>query len=123
MYQVSRPAAPQMRGASDLGTWSKKAVYEILLVTSRRSRQWIIPKGWPIRGLEPFRSAAQEAYEEAGVRGKVSSRPIGSYVYDKFLDAKTINVPCETMVFKLRVEFQERGIGPSMDSERFAGSA
>ena len=40
---------------------------EILLVTSRQSRHWIIPKGWPIRGLEPYRSAAREAYEEAGV--------------------------------------------------------
>ncbi len=65
---------------------------EILLVTSHGSRRWIIPKGWPIRGLEPCRLAAQEVYEEAGVRGKVSLRSMGSYVYDKFLDAKAITV-------------------------------
>jgi 8-oxo-dGTP pyrophosphatase MutT (NUDIX family) len=57
--------------------------------------------------LEPYRSAAQEAYEEAGVRGTVAMRPIGSYVYDKFVDKKAITVPCELRVFKLHVEFQE----------------
>ena len=40
---------------------------EVLLITTRQSRRWIIPKGWPIKGLKPVKSAAREAYEEAGV--------------------------------------------------------
>jgi ADP-ribose pyrophosphatase YjhB (NUDIX family) len=47
------------------------AALEILLVTTRRSKRWIIPKGWPIKGLRPAKSAAREAFEEAGVRGKI----------------------------------------------------
>ena len=42
---------------------------EVLIVTTRRTRRWIIPKGWPIHGLTPAKSAAREAFEEAGVRG------------------------------------------------------
>ena len=54
---------------------------EFLLVTSRDSGRWIIPKGWPIAGLKPARTAAQEAYEEAGVRGVVGTKAIGEYSY------------------------------------------
>ncbi|HEY3622474.1 MAG TPA: NUDIX domain-containing protein [Roseiarcus sp.] len=46
---------------------------EILLVTTRQSKRWIIPKGWPIKGLRPAKSAAREAFEEAGVRGPVGA--------------------------------------------------
>ena len=56
---------------------------EFLLVTSRESGRWIIPKGWPIAGLQPARSAAQEAYEEAGVRGIIGTKAIGEYSYNK----------------------------------------
>jgi 8-oxo-dGTP pyrophosphatase MutT (NUDIX family) len=58
---------------------------EILLITSRETRRWVIPKGWPIKGLKPGASAAQEAFEEAGLRGTVSRKPIGAYHYDKRL--------------------------------------
>ena len=43
---------------------------KILLVTSRESRRWVIPKGWPMKGRKPFQAAAREAYEEAGLRGE-----------------------------------------------------
>ena len=46
------------------------AELEILLLTTRQSKRWIIPKGWPIKGLRPAKSAAREAFEEAGVRGR-----------------------------------------------------
>jgi 8-oxo-dGTP pyrophosphatase MutT (NUDIX family) len=49
-----------------------KSGVEILLVTSRGTRRWIIPKGWPQSGTPPHRAAAQEAFEEAGVVGKIS---------------------------------------------------
>ncbi len=78
---------------------------EILLVTSRGTRRWIIPKGWPIKGLKPAKSAAREAYEEAGVRGAVGTKPIGSFVYDKWIE-EGVSVPCEVGVFPLKVERQ-----------------
>jgi len=58
-----------------------KSKMEIMLVTSRGTRRWIIPKGWPKRGMPPYDTAAKEAFEEGGVIGKVSKRPIGSYPY------------------------------------------
>jgi 8-oxo-dGTP pyrophosphatase MutT (NUDIX family) len=86
---------------------TKKAGLEILLVTSRETRRWIVPKGWPIKGLKPAESAAREAYEEAGLRGATSSRSLGSYVYDKRLVEKHTTVPCEVKVYPMRVRRQE----------------
>ena len=58
---------------------------EILLVTSRRSGRWTIPKGWPIAGMSLAEAAAQEAFEEAGVRGTVDPNPIGRFRRNKQL--------------------------------------
>ena len=80
---------------------------EILLMTSRETKRWIIPKGWPIKGMKPCDSAAQEAFEEAGVRGTVGQRKIGKYTYDKRLGNPTKVVPCEVHVYALRVNIQE----------------
>jgi 8-oxo-dGTP pyrophosphatase MutT (NUDIX family) len=56
----------------------------VLLVTTRARRDWIIPKGWPIRKLTPAASAAREAYEEAGLIGTiVGDEPVGCYRYEK----------------------------------------
>jgi len=59
------------------------AALEILVVTTRQSRHWIVPKGWPIKRLTPSKSAAREAFEEAGVRGKIGARAIGNFTYKK----------------------------------------
>jgi 8-oxo-dGTP pyrophosphatase MutT (NUDIX family) len=56
---------------------------EVLLLTSRETKRWIIPKGWPMKGRKPWEAAAQEALEEAGIVGRPSTRPIGSYLYFK----------------------------------------
>jgi 8-oxo-dGTP pyrophosphatase MutT (NUDIX family) len=56
---------------------------ELLLVTSRDTGRWVVPRGNPIPGLAPHQSAAQEAWEEAGVRGAVSDQPLGRYRYKK----------------------------------------
>ena len=56
---------------------------EILLISSRETRRWVIPKGWPIRGLAPNMAAMREAYEEAGIEGYPSMTPVGSYGYAK----------------------------------------
>lgn len=55
----------------------------LLLITSRDTGRWVVPRGNPIAGLPPHLSAAQEAYEEAGVRGTVGSEPAGQYRYRK----------------------------------------
>ncbi len=76
-----------------------------LLITSRRTRRWVIPRGNPIRGLSPPQSAAQEAYEEAGITGLVSREPIGSYKYQKIRRSGAA-VPAEVQVFPLRTTIQ-----------------
>ena len=55
----------------------------ILLVTSRDTGRWVIPKGWPTKRLKAHEAAAREAMEEAGVSGKVGTTPIGSYRYHR----------------------------------------
>jgi 8-oxo-dGTP pyrophosphatase MutT (NUDIX family) len=56
---------------------------QVLLLTSRETKRWIIPKGWTMKGRKPWEAAAREALEEAGVVGRPHKRPIGSYVYFK----------------------------------------
>ena len=80
----------------------------MLLVTSRRTKRWIIPKGWPIKGMTPARAAAREAYEEAGVRGRIKGRAIGYYVYEKHLEDHGVSIPCEVQVFLLAVTGQSK---------------
>ena len=71
-------------------------------MTSRRTRRWVIPKGWPIKGLTPHASAAREAFEEAGVIGEASRDALGTYVYGKRLKNGAV-VQCEVEVFSLPV--------------------
>ena len=78
---------------------------EVLLITSRDTGRWVIPKGWPIAGLSPRESAAREAYEEAGLVGQVTDQPIGRFHYDKRLDDGS-SVSCAVEVFALEVEEQ-----------------
>lgn len=79
---------------------------EVLLVTTRQTRRWVIPKGWPIKGLRPPKSAEREAYEEAGIRGTVGAKSIGAFSYEKALDAHGVTVPCEVQVFPMAVKRQ-----------------
>jgi 8-oxo-dGTP pyrophosphatase MutT (NUDIX family) len=76
---------------------------EILLVTSRETGRWIIPKGWGEKSVKPHAMAQREAFEEAGVRGKISKRSFGSYRYEKRL-TPVKSVECEVRVFPLQVE-------------------
>ncbi len=58
-------------------------ITEVLLVTSRDTGRWIIPKGWRLKGLKGHQSAAREARDEAGVKGKVKQKAIGRFSYIK----------------------------------------
>ena len=78
---------------------------EVLLISSRDTGRWIIPKGWPIKGLSPAETAAREAYEEAGLGGQMSKKSIGKFDYDKRLDNGGMQ-PCEVEVFALEQMIQ-----------------
>jgi 8-oxo-dGTP pyrophosphatase MutT (NUDIX family) len=86
---------------------SADGTLEIMLVTSRETRRWVIPKGWPMKGRKPHASAAREAFEEAGLIGEISKRPIGSYGYEKRLKRGAV-VPCVVEVFPLDVKTQRK---------------
>jgi 8-oxo-dGTP pyrophosphatase MutT (NUDIX family) len=78
---------------------------EILLVTSLNSKRWILPKGWLEAELSAAENAAREAFEEAGVTGKVSPQPMGAYHYLK--EKKDGGgMPCSVEVFTLAVSKQ-----------------
>jgi 8-oxo-dGTP pyrophosphatase MutT (NUDIX family) len=80
---------------------------EVMLITSRETRRWIIPKGWPQKDKSPRRSAAREAFEEAGVVGAVGRRSIGSFSHHKRLKNGGV-VTCKVLVFPLRVDRQDK---------------
>ncbi len=75
---------------------------EVLLITSRETRRWVIPKGWPIKGSSAADSAAQEAFEEAGVMGRIALRDLGAYHYDKTLKSGRVQ-HVRVSVFALEV--------------------
>ncbi len=78
---------------------------EVMLLTTRETHRWVIPKGWRMKGRKPAEVASQEAYEEAGLIGQiVGKRPLGNFHYEKRLAKKAIL--CEVQVFLFRVERQ-----------------
>ncbi len=94
---------------------SHGAGVQILLITSRETGRWVIPKGGIIAGKDAAASARQEAWEEAGVEGHVSADAmLGCFDYDK-LDRKRQQARrCRVEVFPLKVDrlvakFPEKG--------------
>ena len=86
---------------------------QVLLITSRGTGRWVIPKGWPMKGLKPHEAAATEAAEEAGLTGAITDRPIGSYAYAKAIKPGQV-ITVQVMVFPFHVEghveaFKEAG--------------
>lgn len=76
---------------------------EVLLITSRTRKRWIIPKGWPTNGKSPAQAAAQEAWEEAGVTGVTSEVCLGHYSYVKQM-SRSEDLSCLVAVFPLKVK-------------------
>ena len=86
---------------------------EILIITSRESRRWVIPKGWPMKGKKPYEAAAIEAREEAGARGRAKKKSVGRYTYLKELADGNVAF-CIVDIFQIEVteiktDFKERG--------------
>jgi 8-oxo-dGTP pyrophosphatase MutT (NUDIX family) len=109
---LRRPA--RMQYAALCYRFRKKTnALEILLITSRDTGRWVIPKGWPMQGKRAHEVAEREAYEEAGVKGKAHRATIGSYVYQKRMD-HGLTISCKVQVHALEVEdfcknFPEKG--------------
>jgi len=84
--QAGRKSGTRRRQVAAL-PWRADAVagLQVLLVSSRETRRWVIPKGWPMKGKTDPQAAAQEAYEEAGLDGRIAEKAIGDYPYLKRL--------------------------------------
>lgn len=85
---------------------------QVLMITSRDTGRWVVPKGWTMKGVDPWDAAAIEALEEAGAKGHIAREPFGTYGYDKVLDDGAA-VPCRVMVYpmivsRLKSDWKER---------------
>jgi 8-oxo-dGTP pyrophosphatase MutT (NUDIX family) len=108
VFAVSRTAVhvPNVQYAAL--PWRRTAgAIEILLITTRNTRSWIVPKGWPLDGRTPSECAAHEALEEAGVLGEVATEALGTFRYNKRRKSGEF-VPCEVHVFAMEVVRQRR---------------
>jgi len=76
---------------------------QVLLITSRTRKRWILPKGWPMDGRSPAQAAKQEAWEEAGATGRAYPQCLGVYHYRKTSGPEK-GLPCLAAVFPLRVK-------------------
>lgn len=94
---------PVMRQVAALCYRVTKGKPEVLLITSRGSERWIVPKGWQMSGKSDAESARIEAWEEAGVTGKVADEKIGTFSYQKMMSAEAVT-PCKAAVFPLQVK-------------------
>lgn len=98
---IRRPARVQ---SAALCYRTRKGAKEVLLITSRDRGRWILPKGWPIDGLDGAGTAAQEAWEEAGVQpAKVKRKPVGQFHYAKVLN-NGASAPVEANVYSIEVK-------------------
>ena len=113
---MKRKTAPHLQYAALPYRRHSNLELEVLLVTSRETRRWIIPKGWRVQKLAPHRSAAHEAMEEAGLVGRIGNRAIGSYGYGKRLSTGSV-IPCRVMIFALRVS-KQLASWPEQDQRR-----
>ena len=91
----------------------RKGKPQVLLITSRGTGRWVLPKGWPIDGKTPAATAAIEAWEEAGVQGRLHPLCLGIFSYAKMM-ARQPQLPCVVAVYALLVKrvarsFPERG--------------
>ena len=100
-------AAPAAQIAALPILWDRKGRLRVLMVTSRDTGRWVMPKGWLMDGKKPWRAAEIEALEEAGAVGSIANDPIGTYHYDKRLSGGA-NLTCRVTVYPMRVDRLKR---------------
>jgi 8-oxo-dGTP pyrophosphatase MutT (NUDIX family) len=76
-----------------------------MLVSSRETGRWVIPKGWPMKGRKPHAAAALEAFEEAGITGTISKSLVGTFNYNKRLSDGEV-ITCTVEVYPMMVEIE-----------------
>ncbi len=76
---------------------------QVLLITSRGGKRWIMPKGWPMNAKTPGDAALQEAWEEAGVTGRVTGGCLGVYSYAKDMGCGVV-LPVVAMLYPVEVK-------------------
>jgi 8-oxo-dGTP pyrophosphatase MutT (NUDIX family) len=103
--KAARQPAPEDRQYAALPLAVEDGETRVMLITSRETRRWIIPKGWAEPGLAPHEVAAKEALEEAGLVGEIAAEPIATYSYEKRLSKGEIRL-CEVDVYPLTVDRQ-----------------
>ncbi|WP_209427241.1 NUDIX hydrolase [Pararhodobacter sp. SW119] len=93
---------PDYIQAAALCLRDSKAGRDVLMITSRGSGRWVLPKGWPMKGRTLAGAALQEAWEEAGVVGRVHEIPVGYYTYQK-RHRTGLPLSCRVEVFRIDV--------------------
>jgi len=83
--------------------WNADGVFEVLMVTSRDTGRWVMPKGWTMDDLTLWEAAQVEALEEAGAVGPIATQEIGQYNYGKRYDNGAI-VDCSVHLFPMLVK-------------------
>lgn len=89
----------------------------ILLITSRGTGRWIIPKGWPMTGRSAAGAALREAWEEAGVRGEAIEEPVGHYAYNK-RQGRGLSIPINVQVYLINVTSLEEDFPEMAERDR-----
>lgn len=110
LLRDSRGVVPVQFAA--LCTRKKAGKREVLLITSRDTGRWVLPKGWQMTDRSAGETALAEAWEEAGVVGSLTGPALGSYLYPKFLAPGRAHA-CRVEVHPVRVtrletDFPER---------------
>jgi 8-oxo-dGTP pyrophosphatase MutT (NUDIX family) len=101
--RVARGAKTELRSQFGALPWRlNDGKIEVLIITSRGTGRWILPKGWPVHKSTPAEAAATEAWEEAGVEGKLSNMAVGFYSYRKEMGGA--DLPIVVTIFPLRVK-------------------
>ena len=90
------------RQSAALPVLGEGAARRVVLITSRETRRWVVPKGWIEEHEPPHRSAAREAFEEAGLHCEADPEPLGVYAYAKRMPQGLV-LPTEVAVFRFRV--------------------
>ncbi len=98
---------------------------EIMLITSRRKKRWIIPKGIIEEEMKPAESALNEAFEEAGIKGIITDESLGNYDYSKWggicnvevfgLEVKTVSEKWPEDYFRMRKWFPAEEAAESIE--------